>query len=87
MVSVARLEIIRRHIGACSRVTVTSEASVARVECVNSRRNQPMCTNTPSSAQASALTEPLRQRPQLWIKPRFTELRFGFEVTMYSEYR
>lgn len=23
----------------------------------------------------------------MWIKPAFVELRFGFEVTMYSEYR
>ena len=23
----------------------------------------------------------------MWIKPKFVELRFGFEVTMYSEYR
>jgi coenzyme PQQ precursor peptide PqqA len=23
----------------------------------------------------------------MWIKPSFVELRFGFEVTMYSEYR
>jgi coenzyme PQQ precursor peptide PqqA len=23
----------------------------------------------------------------MWIKPNFVELRFGFEVTMYSEYR
>lgn len=46
-----------------------------------------MCTNTRSSAQAAATTDPSRQRPQAWTQPRFTELRFGFEVTMYSEYR
>ena len=27
------------------------------------------------------------RRAVMWIKPAFVELRFGFEVTMYSEYR
>ena len=27
------------------------------------------------------------RRDAMWIKPKFVELRFGFEVTMYSEYR
>jgi len=27
------------------------------------------------------------RRTQRWSKPKFIELRFGFEVTMYSEYR
>jgi len=27
------------------------------------------------------------RRVLMWIKPKFVELRFGFEVTMYSEYR
>jgi coenzyme PQQ precursor peptide PqqA len=46
-----------------------------------------MCTNTGSSAQAGAPTDQTRRQPQLWAKPRFTELRLGFEVTLYSEYR
>jgi coenzyme PQQ precursor peptide PqqA len=46
-----------------------------------------MCTNTSSSAQASVATDQTRQQPQLWAKPRFLELRLGFEVTLYSEYR
>ena len=38
-----------------------------------------MCTNT-QTAQT-------RQPPQPWAKPRFVELRLGFEVTLYSGYR
>ena len=45
-----------------------------------------MCTNT-RTPQTGAPKEPTRERPQLWVTPRFIELRFGFEVTMYSEYR
>jgi coenzyme PQQ precursor peptide PqqA len=52
-----------------------------------------MCTTTTAgaarspSAQAGARTDQTRQRPQRWAKPCFTELRLGFEVTLYSDYR
>lgn len=38
-----------------------------------------MCTNTQ--------TDQTRSQPQPWAKPRFVELRLGFEVTLYSGYR
>jgi len=49
-----------------------------------------MCTNTSptrTSAQVGAPTDQTREQPQRWAKPRFNELRFGFEVTLYSDYR
>ena len=52
-----------------------------------------MCTTTSAgtarspSAQAGARTDQTRQQPQSWAKPGFLELRLGFEVTLYSEYR
>jgi coenzyme PQQ precursor peptide PqqA len=45
-----------------------------------------MCTNA-SEVAARTPTDQTRQQPQLWAKPRFNELRLGFEVTLYSGYR
>ena len=45
-----------------------------------------MSTNT-SAGTARTPTDQTIQRSQLWAKPRFVELRLGFEVTLYSGYR
>lgn len=41
-----------------------------------------------SSGTLRARSDTSQEGPAvMWIKPKFVELRFGFEVTMYSEYR
>jgi coenzyme PQQ precursor peptide PqqA len=46
-----------------------------------------MFTSMSVHVQPGAATDQTRPVPQLWAKPRFVELRLGFEVTLYSEYR
>src|SRR6185295_10508406 len=63
----------RRRVTAASEVPATSSRAIAiNQPAIEIRRNEPMRSN---------------RRTQRWSKPKFIELRFGFEVTMYSEYR